>query len=253
MGDTAYISINRPSRRNALARQVHHDFGTAVESVAQQHAIRFVVVRGTDGVFSSGGDLQELGNGIPEDYITDYWHRMRRSVLALRALDQVVVAAIEGVAVGAGAALALAADIVIADEDARLRFSFTHIGFVPDAGATLSLSRSAGLAFTRDALLTGRWITAREARDAGLIARIAPRGGLDDGVKQALTELRQAPALSLAMTKQLIDASAIPDFEATTRTEGVYQRAISATSEHRRHFAERLDELTRARNSRHHT
>jgi 2-(1,2-epoxy-1,2-dihydrophenyl)acetyl-CoA isomerase len=239
-GDTAYVTLNRPDRRNALRRSVHHELGAVLSEVRGHSGVRFVVLSGNGGAFSSGGDLEELRAGLPDDYISDYGQRMRASVTALRQLDQVVVARVEGAAVGAGAALALAADVVVLDAEARLRFSFGHVGFVPDNGATLSLVRAVGLPVARDLLLTGRWIAAEEAAARGLVARVAPAGESQATVAELLGELRSSPARSAAMTKDLLESLGNPAFESGVRAEGVAQFAASRHPEHAQHVRDRL-------------
>src|SRR5699024_10140180 len=125
--------------------------------------LRFIVLAGDGGIFSSGGDLSELESELPADYVDDYWSRMRGTIVALSEIDQIVISKIEGAAIGAGAALALAADIVIAEATAKIRFPFVHLGFVPDAGSTWIVPRNAGFAIARDLLLTGRWVDMSEA------------------------------------------------------------------------------------------
>jgi len=239
-GDVAHLTLSRPGKRNALARFMHHHLGAAIEAVRTEPDVRFVVLRGAGGTFSAGGDLAELMAGLPDGYLADYRIRMQRSVLALRTLDQVVVSVVEGVAVGAGAALALAADIVVAARDSRWRFSFGHVGFVPDAGSTLAIARAAGLPLARDLLLTGRWLDAAEAERIGLIARTAAPDQLDEAVTGLLDELRQSPPISSAMTKDLLESLANADFAAAVRTEGAYQAAIGSHAQHRAHRRQRF-------------
>jgi enoyl-CoA hydratase/carnithine racemase len=239
-GDTAYLTLHRPEKRNALARQVHHQLGAAIAELRERADVRFVVLRGSGGTFSSGGDLDELMAGLPDDYIRDYRERMRASVLALRGLEQVVVACVDGAAVGAGAALALAADLVVLETDARIRFTFGHVGFVPDAGTTLSLARAVGLPVTRDLLLTGRWVGAEEALARGLVARVAEPGGGAVAVEDVLEELRATPVVAAAMTKDLVEVLANTGFAAGVRTEGVYQSSVSHHPEHDRHLRARF-------------
>lgn len=240
LGDTAYVELDRPERKNALARRVHHDLGAVLADLRGRTDIRFVILRGAGGNFSSGGDLDELLAGLPDEYLADYRERMRASVLALRGLEQVVVGTVEGAAIGAGAALALACDVLVVDADAQIRFTFGHVGFVPDAGTTLSLARSVGIPLTRDLLLTGRPLSAREAQAHGLVARVAEPGTAATVTEAVLDELRSTPAVTAAMTKDLIEVLANADFAAGVRTEGVYQSAISHHPDHARHVSTRF-------------
>lgn len=222
-GDTAELILSRPERRNALSRVVHHDLGAALDVVAAIPEVRYVVLAGAEGIFSSGGDLDELSNGLPEGYVEDYWDRMNKTVLSIARLDKVVIAKIEGAAVGAGAALALSADIVLAESTARVSFPFVRIGFVPDAGSTWVLPRNVGYAVARDLLLTGRWIEMPEALGLGLVSRVVAPGELDACVEEVLDQLRQAPQSALVLTKGLINGHERSALERAVRAEGESQ------------------------------
>lgn len=226
-GDVAQLTLMGP-RKNALSREMHHALAERLEQLRERPDIRFVVVRGADAVFSSGGDVSQLAVGLPSDYVEDYRIRMNGTIGAMRALDQVVIAAIEGAAIGAAAALAFSADLVIAEEDARIRLSFVHLGFVPDAGATYLLPQALGGARARDLLMTGRWIPVSEACASGLISRSCPPGALDEAVEDVLAELRVAPQHALAMTKHLINERDHEAFMAAVIEEGRTQPAAAA-------------------------
>jgi enoyl-CoA hydratase/carnithine racemase len=240
-GDVAYITLDRPSVRNAVSRRLHHELGDVIYRVGQDVDIRFIVLAGSGGTFSSGGDLQELGEGLPPEYVFDYWRRMNSTIVQLRTARQIVVAAVQGSAVGAGAALALAADIVVAEQGSRFRFSFVHLGLLPDAGTNLTLAQSVGMARARDLLLSGRWISAVEAHRTGMIARLAAHDKLDDEVALVLTSLRQAPGSTLALAKSLLDNIGSPQFASAVRTEGVYQLSAAYSTDYRGHINRVMD------------
>ncbi|MGL3150341.1 enoyl-CoA hydratase/isomerase family protein [Microbacterium sp. A82] len=225
-GDVAVLTLTGP-KKNALSRQMHHALAGRLAELRELPDIRFVVLRGAEGIFSSGGDVSQLAEGLPDDYVEDYRIRMEGTIGAIRSLDQVVIAAVEGAAIGAAAALALSADLVIADLDTKIRLSFVHLGFVPDAGATYLLPQALGAARARDLLMTGRWITVEEACAAGLISRSCPPGVLDEAVEDVLTELRQAPAHALVMTKHLINDRDQTAFMDAVAEEGRLQPAAA--------------------------
>lgn len=189
--------------------------------------IRFVVLRGADGLFSSGGDLSQLRDGLPEDYLADYDERMLSTIGAIAEMDQIVISAIEGAAIGAALALAMSADLVVCEEDAMLRMSFVHIGFVPDAGATYVAPALAG-AVGRDLLLTGRPIAPAEAQAYGLISRVCPAGTIDAELEALLAELRMAPPHALALTKGLINGRTRDDYLDAVHKEGALQPVAAA-------------------------
>jgi 2-(1,2-epoxy-1,2-dihydrophenyl)acetyl-CoA isomerase len=234
-GDAAYLTLSAPSRKNPVSRAVFHELGAELKRITGMSAIRFVVLRGEGGNFSSGGDLEELEEGLPQNYIFDYWQRMAKTILHIRSADQIFASAVQGVALGAGAGLALASDIVIAEEDARFRFHFVHLGLLPDAGTSAVLPSSVGLPVARDLLLSGRWLSAREAHQRGLIARVVPVGTIDAAIEALLDELRLAPPETLSLAKSLIGHDILP---AIVRMEGVYQKAAAASINYQAQIAE---------------
>lgn len=234
-GDAAYLTLSAPGRRNPVSRAVQHELGAELQRVAHDDGVRFVVLRGEGGNFSSGGDLEELQDGLPSNYVSDYWARMGKTVLHLRNMDQIVICAVQGVALGAGAALALAGDIVLAEDDARFRFPFVHLGLMPDAGTSWLLPTAVGLPVARDLLLTGRWISAPEAHQRGLIARIVPAGSIATAIASLLDEFRLAPPETLSLVKNLLRRD---DFSAVVRMEGVYQQAAAANGNYLTQIAE---------------
>lgn len=223
----ATIVLDRPDTRNALSFSAFHELGQRIEAAAADPSTRFIIIRGAGGTFSSGGDLSDLSQGLDAGYVADYWRRMAATILRLRSLTQIVIAGVDGPAVGAGAALALAADLVIATRRSKFRWSFGHVGYLPDAGTALTLSQALGAPRARELLLTGRWMPAEEAMQAGLIARLAEDGDLDEAIAGAVDELAKSPPLILALAKNLIDQAALPTFAASVRADGVHQLAAS--------------------------
>jgi len=225
-GDVAYLTLRGPNL-NSFARAMHHVLADRLRHVRDLPHIRFVVLRGAGGIFSSGGDLDELQRGLPDDYVADYEARMEGTIGAITAMDKIVVSVIEGAAIGAAAALALSADVVLCADDARLRLSFVHVGFAPDAGATYLLGEFAGAA-GRDILLTGRDVPPVEAQQRGLISRVCPPAEVDERLDALLDELRQAPAYALALTKRLMRDRTRDEYLAAVKREGRTQPLADA-------------------------
>lgn len=240
-GDVARLTLSDPRTRNAVSRPVHHELAYHLREITRRPEVRFVILRGADGLFSSGGNLNELAEGLGADYVRDYWERMAGTVLAMRTMNQIVISVIEGAAIGAGAALGLAADVVVAERTARFKFSFVHLGLVPDAGATWLLPRLVGPAVARDLLLSGRWLRAEEAHERGLVARLSDEGCIDEAVDGLLRELRYAPAVTLGLTKNLLESHSNADLASAVRAEGVQQQAAAATG----HYLQILPRLLR--------
>ena len=240
-GVVATITLDDPRTGNALSWRTHREIGRALDCVPA--SVAFVVLTGAGGVFSSGGHLGDLADGLPEDYVEDYWERMRGTVLRVRAMPQIVISIVDGPAVGAGAALALAADLTIASHRARFRWTFVRLGLLPDAGSTTLLQRAVGPMRARELLLRGRWMSADEALSSGLINVVARDGGIAPEVAAMLRDLRLADPRALALTKQVVEANAHSDLDSSVRREGVYQQAAAARSDYADRAARALHHL----------
>jgi len=212
---------------NSFARAMHHALAARLAHVRTLSHIRFVVLRGADGIFSSGGDLDELAAGLPADYVADYRARMDGTLRAMIETKQIVISVIEGAAIGAAAALAMSADLVLCARNATIRLSFVHIGYAPDAGATFLLPELAG-AVGRDILLTGRLLPAAEAQAHGLVSRVCDDDDVDEALDALLEELRLAPAYALGLTKRLMRGRAAEDYLAAVYREGETQPLAAA-------------------------
>lgn len=201
-GPTARLTLSRPEKLNALSNGMRRSFDIGVRRILADEAIRIVLICGEGRAFCAGGDLDNL----PQDPMA--WRQRIRLAQAhhwgLIASDKIVVAAVQGVAVGGGASLALSADILVLAEDARLVFPFVKLGLVPDGGAAYLLASKIGPALATDILLTGGVLTAAEARAAGLSRRVVARDALGAAVDNLLEELLSLPSEGAALTKNLL-------------------------------------------------
>jgi 2-(1,2-epoxy-1,2-dihydrophenyl)acetyl-CoA isomerase len=202
----ATITIDRPDRLNALDLPTRTALLEQLRAVAADDAIRAVVLTGAGRAFCSGQDLDAA------DELIDAGATVRDSYnplpLAIRAMDKPVVAAINGLAVGAGLGLALACDVRVMSEKAFLACSFVRVGLVPDTGVTQALLTTVGHARAFELAATGRRITADEALALGLVNVIATPEALAEAAWARAAELAAGPALALALTKRLLVAAA---------------------------------------------
>src|SRR5438874_762670 len=171
-GAVLTITLNRPDVLNALNRSVHDGLHHALEE-ARDISVRAVVITGAGRGFCVGQDLQEFaaGAGDVADNLRGNYHR---NVLAIRALEKPVIAAVNGPAAGAGFSLALACDVRIAADSATFVPAFINIGLVPDSGGTWLVRRLLGTARAFEWLVTGRKLSAEEARTMGLVSEVVP-------------------------------------------------------------------------------
>src|SRR5436305_3181990 len=218
------ITLNRPDVLNALNREVHARIFEALERARSDTSIRAVVITGAGRGFCVGQDLQEFAGGAGDvaQNLRDNYHR---NVLAIRALEKPVIAAVNGAAAGAGMSLALACDVRIAARSASFVPAFVKIGLVPDSGGTWLVRRLLGAARAFEWLTTGRRLGADEARDWGLVSEVVDDEEFPQRTHEVAALFAAMPTRAVWQTKRLLDAAettAFPEqleLEATTQAE----------------------------------
>ncbi|MFB7090342.1 enoyl-CoA hydratase/isomerase family protein [Streptomyces sp. NPDC056296] len=225
-----YVTMSRPASGNSLTLQSAAELLDAVRYAADAGA-KVLVLSGDERSWCVGGDIREFDR-VPDrrTYIDDLAEALHRVVSELIRMDAVVVAAVDGVAAGAGMPLAAAADILVASERARFTLGYTKIGLTPNGGTTL-LTSTLGLHRTLYQALMNPILTAAQAQELGLVARVAPAEDFADAVKEVVTVLRAGPAEAMAATKHLIRNRAIADAEAALRQESLAVRHAAAAEE----------------------
>jgi 2-(1,2-epoxy-1,2-dihydrophenyl)acetyl-CoA isomerase len=226
----ATITIARPDRLNALSGQTLEELRAAVEESGRSGA-RCLLLTGEGRGFSSGADLGGDGGGLPEDAgeaLEKYYNPL---VEAIFASPIPVVAAVNGPAAGAGCSLALAADIVIAARSAYFLQAFVNIGLIPDAGATWLLPRLAGRARAMEMMMLGERVSAEQALEWGMIARVVEDEHLASQAVLLATRLAQGPTVALGLIRKLArQAGHVPLSEALA-AERVAQKAAGETQD----------------------
>ena len=200
-GAVAVLRLCRPERLNALSAAMRRAIAERLAEVAADPDISVLLLRGEGRAFCAGADLDDL----PEDPFI--WRERvlvaQAQHLALIRMDKIVIAAVQGVAIGGGASFALAADILMLAEDARLGFPFVRLGILPDGGAAFMLQARLGSAVALDLLLSGGGLSAGEAERLGMTRRVVPVAGFDDTAMALARELAALPREALMLTKSL--------------------------------------------------
>ncbi len=216
-GPIATITLDRPERLNALTFEVYAELRDAFAAIAGDRSVRAVILRGAGRGFCSGGDVERIiGELLKRDArgLLEFTRMTGALVRNIRAAPQPVVAAINGVAAGAGAVIALACDFRIASETASLAFLFTKVGLAgADMGAAWLLPRVVGLAKATEILLLGDKISSEDALRLGLVSKVVPSDRLPSEARALAEQLAAGPAFALGMTKALLDqelAMALP-------------------------------------------
>ncbi|MFI4879525.1 MAG: 2-(1,2-epoxy-1,2-dihydrophenyl)acetyl-CoA isomerase PaaG [Steroidobacterales bacterium] len=230
----ARLTLNRPERLNSFNAQMHGEVREALASVAGGGA-RVLLITGAGRGFCAGQDLNDRAvapGGAPPDLADSIEKYYKPLVLALRALPMPVIAAVNGVAAGAGANIALACDLVIAARSANFVQAFSNLGLVPDSGGTWFLPRLVGTARALGLTLLGAKLSAEQAAAWGLIWRCVEDGELAGVVDGLARQLAVAPTRGLARTKQAIYEAWGRTLEQQLDFERDYQGELGRTADY---------------------
>jgi 2-(1,2-epoxy-1,2-dihydrophenyl)acetyl-CoA isomerase len=230
----ATITLNRPERRNAVTPAMLQALHEQFVQAGQDENVRAVLLTGAGKGFCAGQDLSVFG-GVPEpeavrDVVLNYYRPMIESICQL---EKPVIAAINGVAAGAGASLALACDLRIMAEDASILMAFSNIGLVPDAGASWFLTRLVGYSRAYEIAITGERVTALRCLELGLANRITAVNALAADAEQWAQQLAQRPTMALGLTKRVMLQATQQDLAAILVAEAELQAQAITTADHR--------------------
>lgn len=226
----AVVTLNRPDRLNALSATLLQELRAALEDAEKDDDVRAVLLRAEGRAFSSGADLKEGFEG-GMDTGTALRTNYHPVIEKMRSLEKPIVAAVQGLAAGAGCSLALAADMVVAGKSGGFQQIFTNIGLVPDAGSSYFMPRLAGQARTLGAMLTGEVIDAGRAERWGLIWQAVDDDALESTARELAAALAQRPTRALGLTKRLVAASADNDLSEQLELEAATQVQAQQTSD----------------------
>ena len=214
-GRVMVLTIDNPDQRNALHPDVYHGGAAARAAASADTAIGAVVLTGAGATFSSGGNLNRLkaNREQPREVQRASVELLHGFVRAIRATPLPVVAAVEGIAAGAGFSLALACDLVVAAEDARFMMAYVKVGLNPDGGATAFLARGLPPQMAAELLFTGSPIGAGRLAELGVVNRLVPPGQAHDDALAWAAELASGPRAALGRAKRLIEAAPHNDLD----------------------------------------
>lgn len=243
----ATLTLNRPERLNSFSRQMHAEIRVALDQLRASRAagtVRVLVITGAGRAFCSGQDLSERqpgADGSPPDLGLSIERDYKPLVLALRALDLPVIAAVNGVAAGGGANFALAADLVFAARSASFIQPFCKLGLIPDTGGSWVLPRLIGPARALGLSLLGDKLSAAEAEAWGLIWKCVDDAELMPTVASVAARLAAGPTRGYARTKQAIWSSSTRTFEEQLDVERDYMGELSHSADYREGVAAFLE------------
>jgi 2-(1,2-epoxy-1,2-dihydrophenyl)acetyl-CoA isomerase len=235
----ALITLNRPQALNSFTRRMHEELWAVLDRIEGDKSIRAAVLTGGGRGFCAGADLAEFDfapgpdlvkRADPGPIIDQAFNPSIRKLMALRVPT---VAAVNGVAAGAGVSFAMACDIAIADPKASFIQAFSKIGLVPDAGGSWFLVKKLGLARAMGCAMLGDKLSARDAKEWGMVWEVAPEG--EDVVAAAMklaTRMATMPTTALVQTRKLLRAAATNDLDAQLDRERDTQSALGRTHDY---------------------
>ncbi|MES2480017.1 MAG: enoyl-CoA hydratase-related protein [Bacteroidota bacterium] len=203
----AHISLNRPEKYNSFNREMALLLQAKIDEAAADAAVRCLLLSGTGKAFCAGQDLGETPDPTTLDFDAILTERYNPIVLRLRAINKPVVCAVNGVAAGAGANLALAGDIVVAKQSAVFVQAFINIGLIPDCGGTFMLPRLIGAQRAMALCITGDKVNGDEAAKMGMIYKSFSDESFENESIALAEKLAQLPTEGIALTKQLMNQS----------------------------------------------
>jgi enoyl-CoA hydratase/carnithine racemase len=227
------ITLNRPERLNAITFEVYRELTDFFVRLRDQKDVRVVVLTGSGRAFCSGGDVRDIIGelqGRDAEGLLEFTRLTCELIRNMRSLPKPIIASLNGTTAGAGACIALASDIRIASEEAKIAFIFVKVGLAgTDMAATYLLPRVVGLARATELLMTGDFISAREAKEFGLYNRVVAGDQLQAATREFAEKLARGPALGLAKTKEMLNREMHMGFESALEAEAVAQALCMQT------------------------
>lgn len=236
-GGVATITLNRPEAMNSLDTATKEALLAAVEQAADDAEARCVVVTGSGRAFSVGQDLREHAEALEHKPLEEVWSTVERHYTPIASriatMPKPVVAAVNGVAAGAGMSIAMACDWRVAADSASFTTAFVGVGLSCDTGCSWTLPRLVGRTKAMELLLWPRSVGAEEALDIGLVNRVVPAQDLSDRVAELATRLAAGPPVAFDAVKQAVEFAATHTLEESLAFEGRMMARTGATADHR--------------------
>ena len=203
----ATVVLNRPDKLNAFSEQMHHEFFMVLNEIIDDDSIRCVLLTGAGRGFCAGQDLGERTGGEKMDLGDKLEHGYNKTLRLMKAIQAPIVCAVNGVAAGAGANIALNCDIVVAKKSAKFIQAFSSIGLIPDCNGTWVLPKLIGLARAKAICMLGTPVTADEAVEWGMIYQSVKDEDFDSHVQSLIETLAARPTRALSFIKNIFDES----------------------------------------------
>ena len=226
-----YITLYRPDKYNSYNREMALALQGYLDDCEADDEVRCIYLTGAGKGFCSGQDLSEAINPSPEEFERMVREHYNATILRIRKIEKPVIAAVNGVAAGAGANIALACDIVLANESASFIQAFSKIGLIPDSGGTFFLPRLVGMQRAAALMMTGEKVMAADAVTMGMIYKCFPDDVFEAESKKMAMTLAQMPTKGIGLTKRLLNRSFSNDLQQQLDMEKEVQIQAGSTAD----------------------
>lgn len=227
----AWIRLNRPDKLNAFTEQMNREIQKAIKQSSTEPAVRTIVITGEGRAFSSGQDLAEVDENMDHGEVLR--KRYGPMMKELARCEKPVIAAVNGVAAGAGFSLALACDFRLLSDKASFVQAFIHVGLIPDSGNLYFLPKLIGNAKALELAVFGEKIRAEDAKELGLATRVIQQENWEEEVKAFAERLACMPTQAIGLIKRSLQASWVMNFDEYLEHEAFGQRIAGLTADHK--------------------
>ena len=228
-----YITLNRPEKYNSYNREMALALQGYLDDCAQDDEVRCIYITGAGKGFCAGQDLSEAMNPTPEEFGRMVEEHYNATILRLRRIEKPIIAAVNGVAAGAGANIALACDIVLACESASFLQAFSKIGLIPDSGGTYFLPRLVGMQRAAALMMTGEKVGGAAAAAMGMIYKCYADDEFEMEAKKMAVTLAQMPTKGIGLTKRLLNETYNHSLQEQLNAEKEVQALAGSTEDFR--------------------
>jgi 2-(1,2-epoxy-1,2-dihydrophenyl)acetyl-CoA isomerase len=229
----ARIILDRPEKFNSFIRPMAMSFQAALKDAADDPDIRCIIITGVGKAFSAGQDLQEAIDPEGPELSRIVSEHYNPVIKLIRSIEKPVIAAVNGVAAGAGANIALACDIVVAAKSASFIQAFSKIGLIPDSGGTFTLPRLIGWQRASALMILGDKVSAEEAVQMGMIYKVLTDDVFETEVNELAVKLSQMPTIGIGLTKRALNASINNDLDAQLKLEDELQTLAGGSTDYK--------------------
>lgn len=231
--NVAFITFNRPQVFNSMNHPMRQEILDVLQECATDSDVRAIYITGSGKAFCAGQDLQEITDPAGPSLTEIISEGYNPIVQKIRSIEKPVVGAVNGVAAGAGANIALACDITVATASASFTQAFSKIGLIPDSGGTWTLPRLVGMQRATALMMLSDKISAEEAVQMGMIWKLFPDGAFEEMSKNIAFTLAQMPTKGLGLTKRALNSSFDNTFEEQLAVEDILQTKASNTHDYK--------------------